>query len=64
LNKGQRETLAKYAYDLSKIMEAVPIVGNALSDTFSLKAFWLGLAAALSLPLLGFLLDRKQEEWQ
>jgi len=64
LNKRQRENLAKYTYDLSKIMVAVPIVGNALSDIFSLKAFWLGLAAVLSLLLLGFLLDRKQEEWQ
>ncbi|MBI5410744.1 MAG: hypothetical protein HZA21_02005 [Nitrospirae bacterium] len=62
MNKKQRANLARYAYDLSKIMVAVPMVGNALSANFSLRAFWLGFAAAISLLLFGFLLDRRQED--
>ena len=34
LNKKQRENLARYAYDISKIMVAVPVLGNALSAGF------------------------------
>jgi hypothetical protein len=61
LNKKQRENLARYAYDLSKIMVAVPILGNSLATSFSVRAFWFGLAAAGSFLLFGLLLDHKQE---
>ncbi|MEW6246833.1 MAG: DUF6722 family protein [Nitrospirota bacterium] len=61
MTQRQRENLARYAYDVSKIMVAVPILGNSLSEHFSLTAFWLGIAAATIFLLLGFLLDRREE---
>jgi ABC-type proline/glycine betaine transport system permease subunit len=61
VNRKQRDNLARYAYDVSKIMVAVPVLGNALSAGFSILAFWLGMAAALVFLVLGLFLDRKSE---
>ena len=62
MNKKQRENLARYAYDISKIMVAVPVLGNALSAGFSLRAFWLGIVAAIVFLVVALLLDRKAED--
>jgi hypothetical protein len=62
LNKKQRENLARYAYDVRKIMVAVPILGNALPEHFSLRAFWLGIGAAIIFLILGYLLDHREEK--
>jgi hypothetical protein len=61
VNRRQRENLARYAYDVSKIMVAIPVLGNALSANFSVLAFWLGMTTALVFWVLGLLLDRKLE---
>ncbi len=61
MKKKQRENLARYTYDLSKIMVAAPILGNSLATSFSVRAFWFGLAAAGSFLLFGLLLDHEQE---
>ena len=61
MNKKQRENLAKYTYDLSKIMVTAPLIGNMLSDKFSTLAFWLGLSFALIFLIIGYMLDHKEE---
>jgi len=43
-------------------MIAVSILGNALSERFSLRAFWLGIGAAVIFLLLGYLLDQREEK--
>ena len=62
MNKKQRENLARYCYDISKIMVAVPILGNSLSEGFSLRAFWMGIGAAMGFLILGLVLDQKGKE--
>ncbi|MBI4689000.1 MAG: hypothetical protein HY754_01810 [Nitrospirae bacterium] len=61
MNKKQRENLAKYSYDLSKIMVTAPLLGNLLSDKFSIYAFWFGLISAFIFLIVGYVLDKKEE---
>ncbi|MEW6542706.1 MAG: DUF6722 family protein [Nitrospirota bacterium] len=61
MHRRQRENLARYACDVSKIMVAVPVLGNALSAGFPILAFWLGMTAALVFLVLGLFLDRESE---
>jgi hypothetical protein len=56
--KRQRENLAKYCYDISKIMVAVPVIGNIMSDRFSLLVFWAGIIGADIFLILGHFLDK------
>ena len=62
MNKQQRENLARYAYDVSKIMVAIPVLGNVLSTSFSGLAFWLGIGAAGIFLVFGYLFDSRAEE--
>lgn len=61
VNSRQRENLAKYAYDLSKLMMAIPVLGNLVAPQFSNRAFWAGIVAASVFVVLGYLLDREPE---
>ncbi|MGH7207032.1 MAG: DUF6722 family protein [Nitrospiraceae bacterium] len=42
----QRESVAKYCYDLSKIVLTVAVVTNAFSQSYQPLNFWLGMAVA------------------
>ncbi len=61
MNNRQRENLAKYAYDMSKLMIAVPVLGNLLAPEFSDLAFWTGLATATGSLVVAYLLDSQSE---
>jgi hypothetical protein len=37
----------------------LPVIGNIVSDEFSLNALWIGLAAAAGFIIIGLLLDKK-----
>jgi hypothetical protein len=57
----QRESAAKYCYDLSKIVMTVAVVTNAFSQAFWAVNFWLGLLFGVALYLIGYLLDGQEE---
>ncbi|MBI3814622.1 MAG: hypothetical protein HY279_09190 [Nitrospinae bacterium] len=56
--KRQRENLAKYCYDMSKIMFAALVLGNIMSERFSPLGFWLGIIETVLFLILGYLLDK------
>ena len=58
LNKKQIDNLSKYCYDISKLVMGLAVVGNFISDKFSLKALWIGLVCTLIFLIFGHLLDR------
>ncbi len=57
----QRESAAKYCYDLSKIVVTVAVVTNAFSQVFHAVNFWLGLLFGVALYSIGYLLDGREE---
>ncbi len=57
----QRESAAKYCYDLSKIVLTVAVVTNGFSQQFQPLNFWIGLLFAGLAYLGGYLLDGYQE---
>ena len=59
MNKKQIDNLSKYCYDISKLVMGVAVVGNFISNKFSLKTLWIGLVVALIFLTFGHLLDRE-----
>jgi len=55
--KRQRESAAKYCYDLSKIIVTVAGVTNAFSTHFEALNFWLGIAVGVVFYMVGYVLD-------
>ena len=53
----QRESAAKYSYDLSKIVVTVAVVTNVFSERFQSLNFWLGLVFVALLFGIGYILD-------
>jgi len=44
LTKRQKENIAKYLFDLSKISFAVPVIGTVVSkEPFAFATFWGGI---------------------
>jgi hypothetical protein len=61
--QGQRENLAKYPYDLSKIVFAATVVGNLIAgQRFNMVVLILGDSGAYLLLWVGFLLDGVRDE--
>ena len=58
MNKKQIDNLSKYCYDISKLVMGFTVVGNFVSNKFSLKTLLIGLVAALIFLIFGHLLDR------
>lgn len=58
MNKKQVDNLAKYNYDISKLVMGVAVIGNLISDQFSSKALWIGLGVAVIFLIFGNILDR------
>lgn len=57
----QRESLAKYVWDASKIFLAVMVIGPfAKPEGFSAWTFLGGVFASAGLGVLGFVLDGKE----
>jgi uncharacterized membrane protein len=62
MNKMQRENLAKYAYDVSKLVLGGFVIANILSETFSLRVLSVGILVAIVFLVLGYFLNKKEEE--
>ncbi len=60
MNKTQRENLAKYSYDLSKLVFAAFVLANIMSEKFSLLLVIFGAAVTIVFMLTGFFLNKKQ----
>ena len=58
MNQKQIDNLSKLCYDIIKLMIGLPVLGNVLSDKFSIKTLWIGVVIAMVLLVVGFLLDR------
>jgi hypothetical protein len=57
----QRESTAKYCYDLSKIVLTVAVVTNAFSGHYDTVNFWAGIAVGVVFYTFGFMLDGLEE---
>ena len=55
MNKTQRENLAKYSYDLSKLVFAGFVIANIMSERFSISLIVFGIVATLILLLIGYI---------
>ena len=53
----QRESAAKYCYDLSKIVVTVAVVTNVFSEHYQPLNFWLGMGVGVVFYVAGYLLD-------
>jgi len=53
----QRESAAKYCYDLSKIVVTVAVVTNVFSKHYQPLNFWLGMGVGVVFYVAGYLLD-------
>lgn len=53
----QRESAAKYCYDLSKIVVTVAVVTNVFSQRYQPLNFWLGMGVGVVFYVAGYLLD-------
>ena len=58
MNKKQIDNLSRLCYDIIKLMIGLPVLGNVLSDKFSVKALWIGVMSASVFLVVGLLLDR------
>lgn len=63
MNLAQRKSLAKFLYDVAKIVVAVAVIGNLFSKE-PLKAAPLGVGAlaTLSVFFLAYFIERKVED--
>ena len=59
LTQRQKENVAKYLFDLSKISFAVPVIGTIVSkDPFNFTIFWGGIFFTITIFVLAVILDR------
>ena len=58
MNLKHIDNIARYCYDISKLMLGILVVDNIVSDKFNYMAFWIGLAATSVFFILGYLIDR------
>ncbi len=58
MNKKQIDNLSRLCYDIFRLMVGLPVLGNVLSDKFSIKTLWIGVIIALVFLVIGLLLDR------
>ena len=62
MTQRQQENVAKYLYDLSKIVFATAVVGNFLAGKqFDMLSLVLGIAGTWLLIWIGYMLDRIED---
>ncbi len=61
MTKKQRESTAKYLYDISKGIALVAIVGNFIKDTWDVPVIILGFLATVIFFLWAYSLEREIE---
>ena len=59
MNLVQRDNLAKYCYDLSKVTATGFIIANLVSGKFSVAFAIFGAIVSIGLLLLGYYINRK-----
>lgn len=63
MTSRQQENIARYLYDLSKIIFATAVIGNLLAgDRFNMLSFVLGSVIALACLGWGYTLDGLEGE--
>lgn len=61
MTKRQRENIAKYLYDISKIIFTLAVLGNLLTkEKFDILAFLFGIIFSASTFISAFILDKKE----
>ncbi|PIU83570.1 MAG: hypothetical protein COS68_03315 [Elusimicrobia bacterium CG06_land_8_20_14_3_00_38_11] len=58
----QRESLAKYLYDISKINFTVLVLGQIISQKFILWIFITGMVSTIIFLIFGYLLEQEEEK--
>jgi len=61
MNIKQKESLAKYSYDLSKIIFTVLVIGQIVAEKFKLWIFLSGVVDTIVFFLIGFLLEKGEQ---
>jgi len=57
MTKKQRESTAKYLYDISKGIALLAIVGNLLKDKWDIPALFFGSITAIFTFIIAFILE-------
>ncbi|HZX47707.1 MAG TPA: hypothetical protein VFF47_00640 [Nitrospirota bacterium] len=60
MNRKQIDNLSKLCYDMIKLTIGLTVIGNLISDKFSLLALCIGLISAIGLLFSGYKLDQKE----
>lgn len=60
LNKKQIDNISKYCYDISKLVMGLAVIGNVVSDQFSIINFLIGLSVACVFFIMGVFIDRME----
>jgi len=60
MNEIQRENLAKYSYDISKLALGGFVVANIMSDKISVQLAVAGIIVAIIFICIGYVLNNKQ----
>ena len=60
MNKTQRENLAKYSYDISKLLFAAFVLANIMSDKFYIYLVIIGIFGTMFFIILGYILNQKE----
>ena len=62
LNRKQIDNLSRYCYDISKLIVGIVVIGNFLSDKFSLNLFLAGTGGTILFLITGYFLDGMEVE--
>lgn len=60
MTKTQRENLAKYCYDISKLMFGAFVLANIMSDNFSVMLTFFGFGGMIFFIFAGLYLNHKE----
>lgn len=60
MNEKQIDNISKLCYDVCKLMISLPVVGNILSEKFSIKVIAAGVLIAIIFLIVGFFLDNME----
>jgi hypothetical protein len=60
MNKTQRENLAKFSYDIAKLIFAAFVLANFMSEKFSILLAVFGTCIVAGTVILGYNLNKKE----
>ena len=59
MTKKQRESAAKYLYDISKGIALLAVVGNIVQGKWSLLTFFFGISSSVIFFIVAFMLEKR-----